>query len=212
MKRKFKNAVYEQLSRTSRALSHPKRIEILDLLSQGEKTVEAVAEELDLGIKNASAQLKELRQALLVDARRDGKFVYYRILNERVAACLKFFKEFGEAHFADIQKLTEEAFGGDDDTVVAVDRKSLMDKVKGGDVILLDVRPRDEYDYAHIAHAISIPVNELNKRINELPKKKHIVAYCRGPYCFFAKEAVEILRKKGFKAHRISEGVAEWEL
>ncbi|MGZ3771004.1 MAG: ArsR/SmtB family transcription factor [Bdellovibrio sp.] len=212
MKRKFKNAVYEQLSRTSRALSHPKRIEILDLLSQGEKTVEAVAEELDLGIKNASAQLKELRQALLVDARRDGKFVYYRILNERVSSCLKFFKEFGEAHFADIQKLTEEAFGGDDDTVVAVDRKSLMNKVKGGDVILLDVRPRDEYDYAHIAHAISIPVNELNKRINELPKKKHIVAYCRGPYCFFAKEAVEILRKKGFKAHRLNEGVAEWEL
>lgn len=210
MKRKFKNALYEQFSRTTKALSSPKRIEILDLLSQSEKTVESISEQANLGLKNASAQLKELKSALLVDSRRDGKYVYYRISNNAVADFLLGLRTFSEAHFAEVQKITSEVFE-DYNSIEPLNRKQLLAQVRKGDVILLDVRPSDEYAQSHLPFAISIPISELQKELKNLPKNKEIVAYCRGPYCFFAKEAVELLKKRGYKASRLKDSVHEWE-
>jgi DNA-binding transcriptional ArsR family regulator/rhodanese-related sulfurtransferase len=208
MKRQVKDALYEQFARTTKALSSPKRIEILDLLSQGEKTVEMVAEQASLEIKNTSAQLKELKSALLVDSRRHGKYVYYRLSNNSVAELLLRLRTFSEMHFAEIQKIASESFDSPT-SVEPVNRKQLLAQAKKGDVILLDVRPLGEYEHSHIPFAISVPISELQKELKNLPKNKEIVAYCRGPYCFFAKEAVELLKKKGYRASRLKDSVHE---
>jgi len=209
MKRQTKDALYEQFSRATKALSSPKRIEILELLGQSEKTVETIADQAHLGLKNASAQLKELRSALLVDSRRDGKYVYYRIANAAVASFLLGIRTFGETHFAEIQKIAADAFD-ESESMEPINRKHLLARARKGDVILLDVRPRDEYDHAHLPFAVSVPVSDLRNELKNLPKNKEIVAYCRGPYCFFAKEAVELLKKNGFKASRLKDSVHEW--
>lgn len=209
MKRQIKDALYEQFARTTKALSSPKRIEILDLLGQGEKTVEMVAEQTSLGIKNTSAQLKELKSAMLVDTRRDGKYVYYRLTSNSVAELLLRLRTFSEGHFAEIQKIASEVFE-DANSMEPVNRKQLLAQAKRGDVLLLDVRPTDEYTQSHLPYAISVPLSDLQKELKNLPKNKEIVAYCRGPYCFFAKEAVELLTKKGFKASRLKDSVYEW--
>lgn len=209
MSRKIKNELYDQFSRVTKALAHPKRLEIIDLLSQGEKTVEEIAEQAELGVKNASAQLKELKLAQLVETRKDGKYVFYSVADSEVVAFWENLRSFTEKKFAEIQKIAAEIFSGVDE-IENVNRKTLLSRVKKGEVILLDVRPHDEYESAHLPLAISIPSTELNKRLKELPKDKEIVAYCRGPYCFMAKEAVEILRRKGFKAFRLKDSVHEW--
>lgn len=209
MKRQIKDALYEQFTRTTKALSNPKRLEIMDLLSQSEKTVETLAEQANLGIKNASAQLKELKSAMLVDSRRDGKYVYYRISNNSVANLLLGLRVFGESHFAEIQKIASEAFESVE-SMEPINRKQLLAQAKKGDLILLDVRPSDEYAQSHLPFAISVPISDLNKELKRLPKNKEIVAYCRGPYCFFAKEAVELLKKRGYKASRLQDSVHEW--
>lgn len=211
MKRQIKDSLYEQLARTTKALSSPKRIEILDLLGQGEKTVETLAEQASLGIKNTSAQLKELKSALLVESRRDGKYVYYRLSSNSVADFLIGLRTFSETQFAEIQKIVSETFA-DVDSMEPVNRKQLLIQAKKGDIILLDVRPADEYAQSHLPHAVSIPISELQKELKNLPKNKEIVAYCRGPYCFFAKEAVELLKKRGYKASRLKDSVHEWSL
>lgn len=210
MSRKIKNALYEQFSRTTKALSNPKRIEIIDLLSQGEKTVETIAEQTDLGIKNTSAQLKELKSASLVDSRKDGKYVYYFIADDEVIALWQNLRTFSEHRFSEIQKIAKEAFQNTDE-LEDVNRKTLLARIRKGEVILLDVRPVDEYEAGHIPFAISIPSSEIAKRLKEIPKDKEIVAYCRGPYCFMAKTAVDILRKKGFKASRLKDSVHDWQ-
>lgn len=209
MKRQIKDALYEQLSRTTKALSSPKRIEILDLLSQGEKTVEMVAEQASLGIKNTSAQLKELKSALLVDTRRDGKYIYYRLASNLVAELLLGLRSFSESNFAEIQKIASEAFA-DADSMEPVNRKQLLAQAKKGEVVILDVRPYDEYIHLHLPYAVSVPISDLPKELKNLPKNKEIVAYCRGRYCFFAKEAVELLKRKGFKASCLKDSVYEW--
>jgi rhodanese-related sulfurtransferase/predicted transcriptional regulator len=209
MKRQIKDALYEQFARSTKALSSPKRIEILDLLCQSEKTVETIAGQANLGIKNASAQLKELKSALLVESRRDGKYVYYRISNNSVADFLLGLRTFSEKQFAEIQKIASEAFK-DTASMEPVNRKQLLAQAKKGEVILLDVRPADEYAQSHLPFAVSVPISELKKAIQNLPKDKEIVAYCRGPYCFFANEAVELLKKQGFKASRLKDSVHEW--
>jgi rhodanese-related sulfurtransferase/predicted transcriptional regulator len=209
MSRKIKNELYDQFSRVTKALAHPKRLEIIDLLSQGEKTVEEIAEQAELGVKNASAQLKELKLAQLVETRKDGKYVFYSVADSEVVAFWENLRTFTEKKFAEIQKIAAEVFSGVDE-IENVNRKTLLSRVKKGEVILLDVRPHDEYESAHLPLAISIPSTELNKRLKELPRDKEIVAYCRGPYCFMAKDAVEILRKKGFKAFRLKDSVHEW--
>ncbi|MGZ3773417.1 MAG: ArsR/SmtB family transcription factor [Pseudobdellovibrionaceae bacterium] len=210
MSRRIKDALYDQFSRTAKALANPKRIEILDLLSQSEKTVEALADQAGLEIKNTSAQLKELKSALLVSSRREGKYVYYGIANKAVSDFLAELRTFSATQFVEIQKITRESCD-DADAMTPTSRKQLLARAKKGDVILLDVRPSDEYDHAHLPYAVSIPISNLHKELKNLPKEKEIIAYCRGPYCFFANEALEILRRKGFKAIRLKDSVRDWE-
>src|SRR3990167_5181280 len=209
MKRQIKDAVYGHLAALTKALSSPKRIEIIDLLCQGEKTVEAVSEQAALGLKNASAQLKELKSARLVDSRKEGKYVYYRIADPSVAQFWIRLRTFGHDRIFEIQKITEDALVSPE-ALEQMNRKTLLAKAKRGDIILIDVRPVDEYEAGHISFAISIPASEITKHLKLLSKKKEVVAYCRGPYCFLAKEAVETLRKHGFKAYNLKDSVHDW--
>lgn len=209
MKRQIKDDIYGHLATLTKALSSPKRIEIIDLLCQGEKTVEAVAEHADLGLKNASAQLKELKTARLVESRRDGKYVYYRLADRAVAEFWIKLRTFGHDRITKIQKITEEALAAPE-ALEEMTRKELLTKAKRGEILLIDVRPTDEFDAGHLPFAISIPVGEISKHLKSFPKKKEIVAYCRGPYCFLAKEAVETLRKRGFKALGLKDSVQDW--
>ena len=209
MKRQIKDAIYSHLATLTKALSSPKRIEIIDLLCQGEKTVEAISEQAALGLKNASAQLKELKAARLAESRKQGKYVFYRIADPSVAQFWIRLRTFGHDRISEIQKITEDAFQGPE-VLEQMDRKTLLSKAKRGEVVLIDVRPADEYKSGHIPFAVSVPASEISKHLKSFPKKKEIVAYCRGPYCFFAKEAVETLRKHGFKAYNLKDSVHDW--
>lgn len=211
MKRQAKDTVYISIATITKALSSPKRIEILELLSQGEKTVEVISEQAELGLKNASAQLKELKSARLLDSRKDGKYVYYFLANKSVSNFLIHLREFSEQTSIELQKITKEAFSSPND-LDSVDRKSLLAKAKKGEVLIIDVRPDDEFKAGHIPFARSIPLSQLKNAMKGFSKNVEIVAYCRGPYCFLAKDAVEALKAKGFKAKRLGDSVTEWEL
>jgi rhodanese-related sulfurtransferase len=208
--RRFKDAVYEHVARIGKAISSPKRLEILDLLCQGEKSVDGIAKHGDLDVKNASAHLKVLHSARLVDSRRDGKRVYYRIGESMVADYWLMTRAVAEHRFAEIERAVKSYFN-ERETMVTLDRQALLGKARKGDVIVLDVRPRSEYEQAHLPHARSVPLTELKQRLATLPRNKQIIAYCRGPYCVLSLEALEILRKRGFKAFRLSDGVLEWQ-
>lgn len=207
--REIKDAIYSQLASLTKALSNPKRLEIVDLLCQGEKTVEAISEQAAMGVKNASAQLKELKSARLVESRREGKYVYYRIADPTIAQFWTRLRTFGHSQLNELREITRTALNVPE-ALEEMSRKTLLAKAKRGDVILLDVRPVDEYETAHLPYAISVPISQLPKHLKTLSKNKEIVAYCRGPYCFFAKEAVETLRKKGFKAYNLKDSVVDW--
>ncbi|MGE0633956.1 MAG: ArsR/SmtB family transcription factor [Pseudobdellovibrionaceae bacterium] len=209
MKRQIKDAIYGHLATLTKALSSPKRIEIIDLLCQGEKTVESISEQAVLGLKNASAQLKELKAARLVESRKDGKYVYYRIADPSVARFWIKLRTFGNDRITEIQNITQEALSGPE-ALEQMNRKTLLTKAKRGDVVLIDVRPSDEYEAGHLPFAISVPVSEISKHLKAFSKKKEIVAYCRGPYCFFAKDAVDTLRKHGYKAYNLKDSVHDW--
>lgn len=211
MSRDFKDAIYGHMGVVTKALSSSKRLEIIDLLSQGEKSVESIAEQAALGIKNASAQLKELKAARLVDSRKEGKYVFYRLSDPQVARFWVDLRRFSENRLAEIRQLIQDAIGSEN-ILEKVDRATLLKKAKSGDVVLLDVRPQDEFDAGHLPYARSIPITELKNRLKDLPKSKTIVAYCRGPYCLFAKDAVQLLRSKGFKAEPLKDGVQDWIL
>lgn len=199
------------MSTVTKALGNPKRLEIIELLSQGEKTVETVSQQAELGVKNASAQLKELKAARLVDSRRDGKYVYYRLTDPQVARFWVELRRFSQNRISEIQQILGDVMGSDE-LLEKVDRKTLLARAKSGDVIFLDVRPTDEFASAHLPFAWSIPMAELKSKLKELPKSKTIVAYCRGPYCFYAKDAVDLLRKKGYKAEQLKDSVHDWIL
>jgi rhodanese-related sulfurtransferase len=209
MKRQIKDSIYGYMGIVTKALGSPKRLEIIELLSQGEKSVETIAEQAELGLKNASAQLKELKAARLVDSRKDGKYVFYRLSDPQVARFWIELRRFSQNRVAEIQQLVSDAIGGED-VLEKIDRETLLKRAKSGDVILVDVRPEDEFSEAHLPYARSIPITELKARLKDLPKSKTIVAYCRGPYCFYAKDAVELLRKKGFKAEPLKDSVYDW--
>lgn len=209
MKRFIKDQLYQQFSRSTKALANPRRLELLDLLLQGEKSVETLSEQTGLGLKNTSAQLKELKSALLVSSRREGKNIFYSIANPHVTHLLLSLKKFNETHFAEIQKIATSVFG-DIASLDPANKKQLIARAKKGEVLIVDVRPHDEYLQTHLPFAVSIPMNELAKEVKNLPKNKEIFVYCRGAYCFFAKEAVEFLTKRGFNATKINENVAEW--
>ncbi|MDX1253407.1 MAG: metalloregulator ArsR/SmtB family transcription factor [Gammaproteobacteria bacterium] len=205
----MKTILYEQVSRIGKAISSPKRLELLELLVQGEKTVEKLADLAHIDVKLASAHLKALREARLVGTRRDGKYVHYRLTNNDVADLLVKVREVAEEHLIELRVALGQ-MSATPNLLSSETRESLLAKAKAGDVVVIDVRPNDEYASAHLPFARSIPLDELQKRIDELPPGKPVVAYCRGPYCVMSDAAVELLRNKGFSAHKITDGVGEW--
>ncbi|MBK6514703.1 MAG: metalloregulator ArsR/SmtB family transcription factor [Polyangiaceae bacterium] len=207
--RRFKDAIYEQLARVGKAVSAPKRLELLDLLCQGPRTVEALAEQAASSIANTSQHLQVLRAARLVDAEKKGLYVEYRLADDEVCRFFFALRELAEARLAEVDQVAREYFE-QRGAMEAVEGNELLRRVKRGEVTVLDVRPAEEYRAGHIPGALSIPVGELKARLKELPKGREVVAYCRGPYCVMALEAVELLRKKGFKAHRMEQGVVDW--
>jgi rhodanese-related sulfurtransferase/predicted transcriptional regulator len=207
--RDFKNRLYGQLARLGKALSSPVRLEILELLAQGERSVDSLATEMDLSLANTSQHLQALRQAALVDSRKEGLFVYYWLVDPDVFELSKVIRSVAERRLADLERLVREHFG-DRSGVDAVQIDELLKRARSKQVVILDTRPASEYVAGHIAGAISVPVDELHRRLKELSKGKEYVAYCRGPYCVYADRAVEILRANGRRARRLIEGFPEW--
>ncbi|WP_437298920.1 ArsR/SmtB family transcription factor [Sorangium sp. So ce426] len=207
--RRFKDVIYEQLARLGKAVSAPKRLELLDLLCQGPRTVESLAEQAAISVANASQHLQVLRAARLVDAEKKGLYVEYRLADGDIGQFVFAMRRLAETRLPEIDQVTREYFERRG-VMEVVDGEELLRRVRSGEVTVLDVRPREEYRAGHIPGAISIPVGELEARLKELPGDREVVAYCRGRYCVMAVEAVELLRKKGFKAHRMEQGVVDW--
>jgi rhodanese-related sulfurtransferase/DNA-binding transcriptional ArsR family regulator len=207
--RRFKDAIYEQLARIGKASSAPKRLELLDLLCQGPRTVEALANESGLSVANASQHLQVLRAARLVDAEKKGLYVEYRLADEEVGHFFVALRGLAQARLTEIESVRR-AYLAEHEAMEPVEAAELIRRVRSGEVTVLDVRPAEEYRAGHIPGALSVPITELRTRLRELPKNREIVAYCRGPYCVMAIEAVELLRKKGFRAQRMEEGVVDW--
>ena len=205
----LKSHLYEQVARISKALASPKRLELIELLCQGEKTVEVLAEQAGISVKLASAHLKELRQARLVETRRDGKYVLYRLADTSVADLWVALRSQAEERLVELQVALADIVQHRD-SLEGLDRAAILKKAKPGEVVVLDVRPAAEFATAHLPHARSLPVGELKKRLAELPKSTPVVAYCRGPFCLMARDAVTLLRKKGYQAFHLTDGVAEW--
>ena len=207
--RRIKDLLYEQVARIGKAASSPKRLELIELLCQSEKTVDTLAREAAISMKLASAHLRELRAARLVETEKQGKYVIYRIANRAVADFWVSIRSLAEDRLVEL-RLVIEQMASHPKELAPRDRHSLVKLARKGDVVVLDVRPPEEYLAAHLPFARSIPLDELKLRLAEVPKGKTIVAYCRGPYCLMARDAVELLRKKGYDALRLPEGVAEW--
>ncbi len=208
-RRQFKDAVYEQFARVGKAVSAPKRLELLDLLSQGPRTVETLAEEAGISVANASQHLQILRGARLVDAEKRGLYVEYRLADDQVARFFHALRGLAESRLAEVRHVAD-AYVEERGAMERVHGGELLRRVREGEVTVIDVRPREEYRAGHIPGALSIPLAELKKRLAELPRKREVVAYCRGPYCVLAIDAVALLRKKGFRAHRLEQGVVDW--
>ena len=207
--RQFKSRLYAQFARVGKALGSPHRLEVLELLAQSERTVDSLAEELGLSIANLSQHLQALRQAALVESRKQGLFVYYRLADPAVSDLCRALRTVSERRLADLDRLVRDHFGDRSDSE-PVSMPELLKRARSADVMILDTRPASEYESGHIAGAISVPVDDLRRRLKELPKSKEYVAYCRGPYCVYADQAVEFLRSKGRRAHRMLEGFPEW--
>lgn len=209
-KRQLKDLLYEQVARIGRALASPKRLELLELLAQGEKTVEALTAELSVDVKLASAHLKALREARLVETRRDGKYVYYRLSGSDVGALWAQLHAVAGEHLVELRMAVDRMIA-QPEKLSELDGPALMEKARRGDVVVIDVRPQEEYEAGHLPFARSIPLAELEHRLAELPKRREIVAYCRGPFCLFSEEALKVLQRRGYKARKILAGVAEWQ-
>jgi rhodanese-related sulfurtransferase/DNA-binding transcriptional ArsR family regulator len=209
-KRAFKDGLYQQFARVGKALSSPPRIEMMELLAQRERTVESLADELGLTMGNTSAHLQVLREARLVETRKEGLFVHYRVADDVVLQLLESLRKTAEARLAEVDRLVE-SFFGDRKDVDAIGFDELKARLKAGSVILVDVRPTEEYVAGHIPGAISIPHDELEGRLRELPKDREVVAYCRGPYCVFADQVVATLKEKRRKARRLEGGLPQWK-
>ena len=210
-KRQYKDAIYDQFARIGKAVASPKRLELLDLLCQGERTVEVLAREANLSVANTSQHLQVLRSAHLAEAEKQGLNVVYRIAEPQVANFFHALRSLAETQLAEVEQLTRRFFAGKEG-LETMDRETLLERVGAGMVAVLDVRPPEEYRAGHLPGALSIPLPELRRRLAELPRDREIVAYCRGPYCVLSVEAVEILRAEGFRAVRMEEGVQEWQL
>jgi rhodanese-related sulfurtransferase len=204
-----KQRIYEQFARISKALAAPARLELLDLLSQGERSVDALAKATELSVANASQHLQVLAAARLIESRRDGQRILYRVADPSVETLWHALRTTAEARLAELDEVAREYLIGRDD-FEPIARTELLRRLRAGTVTLIDVRPVEEYQQAHIEGAVSVPLDELPKWARTAPKKKQVVAYCRGPYCVYALQAVEALRKKGIDAARADDGVSEW--
>jgi rhodanese-related sulfurtransferase len=207
--RDFKDQLYAQFARLGKALASPQRLELLDLLAQGERTVEDLAREAALTVANASQHLRVLRDARLVTPRKEGLYVYYRLADPAVFALWRALRDVGQRQLAEVDRLVD-TYMRHPEHFEPLARTDLARRLADGDVILLDVRPALEYRQGHIAGARSIPVEHLEARLRELDPDREVVAYCRGPFCVFADEAVTLLRARGFTARRYVEGYPEW--
>lgn len=209
--REVKDALYEQFARVGKLTGHPKRLELLDLLCQGERTVEELAQAADLKLTTASAQLQSLRRAKLVAVRHQGRYVHYRIADDSVCRLLQAVQEVARSQLSEVAETVRVHFEARD-PVEPISGDELRRRLAAGDVQVIDVRPREEYDAGHVAGALSIPLDELGDRLAELPAEVEIVAYCRGPYCVLAPEAVDHLHRAGRHARRLEVGFPEWRL
>jgi rhodanese-related sulfurtransferase/DNA-binding MarR family transcriptional regulator len=207
--REFKDRLYGELGRIAKALDSPRRLELIDLLAQGERSVEDLASEAALSVANTSRHLQILRGARLVETRKDGLRVYYRLAEAEVHDVARAVHRLADKRLAEVDRLVTTYLGLRDD-LEPVAREELLRRVRAGSVVVIDVRPVGEYRAGHIAGALSIPVDELDKRLGELPARKEIVAYCRGPYCVMAYDAVTRLRARGRRARRLTDGFPEW--
>ena len=210
-KRDFKNKVYKELAKITKALANPHRLEIIELLAQGEFSVEQIAIQTSLSVANASQHLQILKMAQLVDITRQGNFIHYRLANTNVFKAWKALRELGVERIATIEKLVRD-FRQSKFKFELVTINQLIKKIESGKITILDVRPEAEFNTGHIANAISIPIEQLADRMKELPKKNEIIAYCRGPFCVYADEAVAFLTKAGYKAMRLEEGFPDWSI
>jgi rhodanese-related sulfurtransferase/DNA-binding transcriptional ArsR family regulator len=208
--RRFKAAVYGELARLGRALGGAPRLEMLDLLAQHPRTVEALAAETGQALANTSQHLQVLRRARIVEADRQGRFVRYRLASDRVVALVHAIRAVGESQLAEIERARREFLHGQG-AMEAIDARTLRARIREGSVTVIDVRPEDEYRASHLPGALSVPLSELRRQLRTLPRKQEIVAYCRGPYCVMAVDAVALLRRRGFKAKRLEQGVIEWQ-
>jgi rhodanese-related sulfurtransferase len=210
-KREFKNELYNHLALIGTALASGRRLELLDLLAQGERSVEALAAETDQPFANVSQHLQVLRRAQLVETRREGTYVFYRLADDCVLALWMSLRNTGERQVSEIRELLR-SFFHDRTELQAISQEELKSRLEDPGLVVLDVRPMPEYEAGHIAGARSVPVSELRSRLRELPRSRKIVAYCRGPHCVFADEAVQLLRLKGYQAFRLESGFPEWKI
>lgn len=204
-----KLAIYEQFARLGKALSAPSRLELLDLLMQAERSVDSLAKEAQLSVANTSQHLQVLHTARLVESRREGQRIYYRVADGNVELLWAALTETARSQLADLNGVALAYLGGGD-KLERIERAELLRRMKMGTVTLIDVRPRQEYEAAHLPGAISVPMDEVAGWARKAPKRKHVVAYCRGPYCVYAINAVAELRKRGLSAMRSTDGVVEW--
>src|ERR687898_218629 len=207
--REFKNRLFEQFARVGKALASPKRLEIVDLLAQDERTVEEIARETAMSVASASQHLQVLKGARMVEVRREGLYAHYRLADESVFRTWQAVRALGESRLAEVDRGVE-TYLMDRNALEAVGATTLMERLTDGSVVVLDVRPEEEYRAGHVPGALSVPVESLEAALQVLPKDKEIVAYCRGPYCVFSDEAVSVLTARGYQASRLTEGFPEW--
>jgi rhodanese-related sulfurtransferase len=210
-KREFKDKVYTVLAKLVRAMANPHRLEIIDLLGQSEKSVEVIATETGMSVANASQHLQVLKNSNLVEVKRKGNFILYRLADDSVYKSWKGLREIGIERMAEVGKIVTD-FRTQKKSLEPVRIEELLSRIKSSNIILLDVRPEQEFKSGHIPGAINIPIEQLAKRITELKISRQYIAYCRGPFCVFADDAVQLLMQKGFKAKRLEEGFPDWKV
>jgi rhodanese-related sulfurtransferase/DNA-binding transcriptional ArsR family regulator len=204
-----KQALFIQFAAVAKAVAHPHRLALLEQLAQGERSVDVLADRVRVSIANASQHLQHMRRSGLVAARREGKFVFYRLADDSVLDLLASIRRVAEHNLAEVDRVVRDYFD-DRDSMEPVSRADLMDRMKLGLVTILDVRPEDEFALGHLPGALNVQLSELERRLAKLDKSKEIVAYCRGPYCVLSYEAVALLRARGFKVRRLEDGLPEW--
>lgn len=208
--REFKDTVFEQFAKIAHAFSSPKRLEIIDILAQGERDVDSLSKQVQMTVANTSRHLQALKAARLVETRKIGVQVFYRLADSEVLNCFQHLQLLAEKRSTEIREIVR-LFFEERDGLEPISKEELSIRIRGKSVIILDVRPVEEYQRGHIPGALSIPLSQLKKRLDEIPRDCEVVAYCRGPYCVLSAEAMKILRNAGYQATRLKDGLPEWK-